>query len=100
MMTSKNRNYWKSARAVRKNRYNNTPVVDGIHGNSEIANVFKSKFSALYSSVPTTTEAMESLNRILILMFATTVQIMRMKQMVLHIVMLLKEIMLNQPLTS
>ena len=62
MMTSKNRNYWKSARAVRKNRYNNTPVVDGIHGNSEIANVFKSKFSALYSSVPTTTEAMESLN--------------------------------------
>ena len=49
MMTSKNRNYWKSARAVRKNSYNNTPVVDGIHGNSEIANVFKSKFSALYS---------------------------------------------------
>ena len=37
----------------------NTLVVDGIHGNSEIANVFKSKFSALYSSVPTTTEAME-----------------------------------------
>ena len=62
-MTSKNRNYWKSARAVRKNRYNNTPVVDGIHGNSEIANVFKSKFSALYnSSVLTTTETMESLN--------------------------------------
>ena len=53
-MTSKNRNYWKSARAVRKNHYNNTPVVDGIHGNSEIANVFKSKFSALYSSVPNT----------------------------------------------
>ena len=47
---------------LEKNRYNNTPVVDGIHGNSEIANVFKSKFSALYSSVPTTTEAMESLN--------------------------------------
>ena len=36
MMTIKNRNYWKSARAVRKNRYNNTPVVDGIHGNSKI----------------------------------------------------------------
>ena len=62
MMTSKNRNYWKSARAVRKNCYNNTPVVDGIHGNSEIAKVFKSKFSALYSSVSTTTEAMKSLN--------------------------------------
>ena len=59
---SKNRNYWKSARAVRKKNYNNTPVVDGIHGNSEIANVFKSKFSALYSSVPTTTEAIGSLN--------------------------------------
>ena len=28
----------------------------------EIANVSKSKFSALYSSVPTTPEAMESLN--------------------------------------
>ena len=39
-----------------------TPVVGGIHGNSEIANVFKSKFSALYSSVPSTTEVMESLN--------------------------------------
>ena len=26
MMTSKNRNYWKSARAVRKILYNNTPV--------------------------------------------------------------------------
>ena len=38
--------------------------------------------------------------RILLLMFATTVQIMQMKQMVIHIVMLLKEIMLNQPLTS
>ena len=62
MMTSKNRNYLKSARAVRKHRHKNTPVVDGIHGNSEIANVFKSKFNALYSSVPTTTEAMESLN--------------------------------------
>ena len=45
-----------------KNRYNNTPVVDGIHGTSEIANVFKSKFSVLYCSVPTTTEAIESLN--------------------------------------
>ena len=84
---------YKSTRAVRKNRYNNTPVVDGIHGNSEIANVFKSKFSVPYISVSTTTEAMESV-------FATTVQIMRMKQMVIHIVMLLKEIMLNQPLTS
>ena len=93
MMTSKNRNYYKSTRAVRKNRYNNTPVVDGIHGNSEITNVFKSKFSVPYISVSTTTEAMESV-------FATTVQIMRMKQMVIHIVMLLKEIMLNQPLTS
>ena len=63
MMISKNRNYWKSARAVRKYCYNNTPVVDCIHGNSEIANVFQSKFSALYSSVPTTTDALESLNK-------------------------------------
>ena len=62
MMTSRKRYYWKSARAVRKNHHNNTPVVDGIHGNSEIANVCKSQFSALYSSVRTTTDAMESLN--------------------------------------
>ena len=60
MMTSTNRNYCKSACAVRKNRYNNTLVVDGIHGNSEIANVFKSKFRSLYSSVPTTTDAIKS----------------------------------------
>ena len=62
MMKSKCRNYWKSARDVRKNRYNNTPVVDGIHGSSIIANVFISKFSALYSSVPTTADAIELLN--------------------------------------
>ena len=64
MMTSKNRNYWKYARGDKKKSlaYNNSPVVDGIHGNSELANVFKSKLSVLYSSVPTTTDAMESLN--------------------------------------
>ena len=39
MMTTKLRNYWMSARAVRNNRYNNTPVVDGIPGNLEIVNV-------------------------------------------------------------
>ena len=42
-MTSKNRNYCKSAPAVQKNYYNNTQVADDIHGNSEIANVFKTK---------------------------------------------------------
>ena len=56
MLRSNKRNYWRSARAVRKNNYNSTLTVDGIHGTSEIANHFKTKFSGLYSSVPTSEE--------------------------------------------
>ena len=41
MLRSNKRNYWRSARAVRKNKYNSTLTVDGIHGTSEIANHYK-----------------------------------------------------------
>ena len=51
MLRSNKRNYWRSACAVRKNNYNSTLTVDGIHGTSEIANHFKTKFSGLYSVV-------------------------------------------------
>ena len=61
MIRSKNRNYWRSARAVRKNNYNSTLTVDGIHGTSEIANHFKTTFSGLYSSVPTSEETVDAI---------------------------------------
>ena len=60
MLRSNKRNYWRSARAVRKNNYNSTLTVDGIHGTSEIANHFKTKFSGLYSSVPTSEETVDA----------------------------------------
>ena len=59
MLRSNKRNYWRSARVVRKNNYNSTLTVDGIHGTSEIANHFKTKFSGLYSSVPTSEETVD-----------------------------------------
>jgi len=51
LLKSNNRNYWQSIRAIRKNTYNSTPIVDGIYGNVSIANHFKDKFSLLYNSV-------------------------------------------------
>ena len=61
MLRSNKRNYWRSARAVRKNNYNSALTVDGIHGTSEIANHFKTKFSRLYSSVPTSEETVDAI---------------------------------------
>ena len=61
MLLSNKRNYWRSAPVVRKNNYNSTLTVDGIHGTSEIANHFKTKFSGLYSSVPTGEETVDAI---------------------------------------
>ena len=51
MLTMNNNGYWKSIRGVRKHTYNSTPIVDGIQGNSDIANHFMEKYKALYNSV-------------------------------------------------
>ena len=61
MIRSNKRNYWRSAPAVRKNNYNSTLTVDGIHGTSEIANHLKTKFSGLYCSVPTSEETVDAI---------------------------------------
>ena len=60
MLCSNKRNYWRSARAVRKNKYNSTLTVDGIHDTSEIPYHFQTKFSGLYSSVPTSEETVDA----------------------------------------
>ena len=47
------------------NTYNNTPVVDGIHSGTDIANHFKNKYNTLYNSVTSHNTLMDSLrNRI------------------------------------
>ena len=65
MLRSNKRNYWKSARAVRKNKCNSTLIYlfekYGIPGTSEIANHFKAKLSGLYSRVPTCEETVDAM---------------------------------------
>ena len=63
MLRSNKRNYRRSARAVRNNKYKyiSTLIVDDIHGTSEIANHLKTKFSGLYNSVPTSEEIMAAI---------------------------------------
>ena len=43
MLQTKNKSYWKTARVVRKNIFNCTNVVEGVKGDSQIANIFKDK---------------------------------------------------------
>ena len=38
---------WKASRAIRKNNFNCTNVVDGVEGGSKIANLFKDKYEHL-----------------------------------------------------
>ena len=38
---------WKASRAIRKNNFNCTNVVDGVEGSSKIANLFKDKYEHL-----------------------------------------------------
>ena len=62
MLYSNKRKYWRSARAVRKNKYNSTLTVSGIHGTSENANHFITKFSGLYDIAMTCRDYMNALN--------------------------------------
>ena len=63
MLRIKNRNYWKTARVERKNRFNCTNVVDGVKGDSQIANLFKDKYERLFNSVKDVESEAELLKR-------------------------------------
>ena len=51
MLCSNNGKYWKSARVLRRNNYNCTNVVDGVKGDTQIANLFKDTYKRLFNSV-------------------------------------------------
>ena len=63
LLRIKNRNYWKTARVERKNKFNCTNVVDGVKGDSEIANLFKDKYERLFNSVKDVESEAELLKR-------------------------------------
>ena len=54
--------YWKSTSAIRKNKYNTTQVVDGVCGDSNIANLFRKKYQSLCNSVKSLEEEMIELS--------------------------------------
>ena len=54
--------YWKSTRAIRKNNYNSTQVVDGTSGDANIANLFRGKYVSLFNSVESTDDELTELN--------------------------------------
>ena len=62
MLQSNNRNYWKNAEIIRKKNFNTVPVIDGTQGDAAIADLFKDKYSILYNSVPSSSEAMDYLH--------------------------------------
>ena len=55
MLRSNKTCYWKASRAIPKNNFNCTHVVDGVGGGSKIANVFKDKYERLFNSVKMST---------------------------------------------
>ena len=59
----KNNNYWKTLRAVRKNKFNTTGSVDGHVGSKPIANHFKQKFNKLFNSVRTSDIKLSNLQK-------------------------------------
>ena len=62
MLQYNNRNYWKNAEIIRKKNFNTVPVIDGTQGDAAIADLFKDKYSILYNSVPSSSEAMDYLH--------------------------------------
>ena len=53
---------WKSTRAIRKNNYSSTQVVDGTSGDANIANLFRGKYVSLFNSVESTDDELTELN--------------------------------------
>ena len=62
MAWSKLLNYWKNAEIIRKKNFNTVPVIDGTQGDAANADLFKDKYSILYNSVPSSSEAMDYLH--------------------------------------
>ena len=54
--------YWKNAEIIRKKNFNTVPVINGTQGDAAIADLFKDKYSILYNSVPSSSEAMDYLH--------------------------------------
>ena len=50
MLRIKNKNYWKTVRVERKNKFNCTNVVHGVKDDSQIVNLFKDKYERLFNS--------------------------------------------------
>ena len=62
MLRNKPTTYWKSKRAIRKNNYNSTQIVDGTSGDANIANLFRCKYGSLFNSVESTEDELTELN--------------------------------------
>ena len=54
--------YWKSTRAIRKNNYYSTQVVDRTSGDANIANLFRNQYISLFNSVESTDDELTELN--------------------------------------
>ena len=61
MLSSNHRDYWKSVKAIRKNNFNSTVVVDGLQDNTDIANHFMQKYCELFNSVRSSNIAIDEL---------------------------------------
>ena len=65
LLRSDYKHYWKTVKSLRVNTYNSTPVVDGFHSGTDIANHLKNKYNTLYNSATSHSTLMDSLrNRI------------------------------------
>ena len=62
MLRNKPTTYWKSASAIRKNKYNTTQMVDGVCGDSSIADLFRRKYQSLYNSIESLDKEMAELS--------------------------------------
>ena len=62
MLRNKQQTYWKSASAIRKNKYNTTQMVDGVCGDSSIADLLRRKYQSLYNSIESLDNDMSELN--------------------------------------
>ena len=63
MLRNSSTTYWKSTRAIRKHNYNTTQMVDGILGDSNIANIFRRKYKSLFSRVESSDEEIADLSQ-------------------------------------
>ena len=63
MLRNSSATYWKSTRAIRKHNYNTTQMIDGISGDSNIANIFRRKYKSLFNSVESSDKEIADLSQ-------------------------------------